>query len=230
LGNLAVFAGGFGSGKSEIAVNFALDIASKANNTVLADLDLVNPFFASRDAREKLAGKKVRLIAPGGGLAFDDIPNLPTEIIAIMKQDNELLIDLPGDEVGALIMGYLSKFVTERSSFDFYLVINPYRPFANEWESLLSLKELFEKASLLKFTGIISNPNMVEETNLEVVLNGHQKVVKLASCLGLPIKYLTVEERLAKFLPPEFKQMVKEIHLYLRPGWLHGLGGGMKDG
>jgi len=222
LGSLAIFAGGFGSGKSEIAVNFAIDMAGKSNRTILADLDLVNPFFASRDAREKLAEQNVKLIAPGGDLAFGDVPNLPTEIIALMKQDNDMLIDLAGDEVGSLVVGYLNKLVIQRGNYEFYLVINPYRPFARDWRSLVELKKLLESAGLVRFTGIISNPNMVEETNLDLVLDGHRRVVEFAVKLELPVKFLTVGERLAGCLPPELKPIAKKINLYLRPSWLQG--------
>ncbi len=227
MGSLAIFAGGFGSGKSEVAVNFAIDMASTSQKTVLADLDLVNPFFASRDAREKLISDNIRLVAPSGELAFGDVPNLPTKIIALMKQDNDMLIDLAGDEVGSLVIGYLSKLVMERGNYEFYLVINPYRPFAGELGSIKELKELLEKAGLIKFTGIISNPNMVEETNLDLVLKGHRRVVNFAAELELPVKYLTVEERVYNCLPHEYHNIAKIIKLYLRPGWLHGSGGGM---
>ena len=227
MGSLAIFAGGFGSGKSEVAVNFAIDMAKRSQKTILADLDLVNPFFASRDAKEKLINKNVRLVAPGGKLAFGDVPNLPTEIIALMKQDNDMLIDLAGDEVGSLVIGYLSKLVMERGNYEFYLVINPYRPFAGELESIKELRQLLEKAGLIKFTGIISNPNMVEETNLDLVLKGHRRVVEFAVELELPVKYLTVEERVYNCLPHEYHNIAKIIELYLRPGWLLGSGGGM---
>lgn len=227
MGSLAIFAGGFGSGKSEVAVNFAIDMAKKSQKTILADLDLVNPFFASRDAKEKLIRKNIRLVAPGGELAFGDVPNLPTEIMALMKQDNDMLIDLAGDEVGSLVIGYLSKLVIGRGNYEFYLVINPYRPFAGELESIKELRQLLEKAGLIKFTGIISNPNMVEETNLDLVLKGHRRVVEFAAGLALPVKYLTVEERVYNCLPHEYHNIAKIIKLYLRPGWLPGSGGGM---
>jgi hypothetical protein len=222
LGSLAIFAGGFGSGKSEIAVNFALAMAGKSKNTVLADLDLVNPFFASRDAREKLAAKNIRFVAPGGDLAFSDIPNLPTEIISLMKQDNDMIIDLAGDEAGSLVVGYLSKLIIERGNYEFYLVINPYRPFASELGSLKELKTNIESAGLIKFTGIISNPNMVEDTNLGLIVEGHRRVVEFAAQLNLPVKYLTVEDRFYRYLPHEYSNISKIIKLYLRPGWLLG--------
>lgn len=227
MGSLAIFAGGFGSGKSEIAVNFAIDLATKSNHTVLADLDLVNPYFASRDAREKLMQRNVKLIAPGGDLAFGDIPNLPAEIVSLMKQDNDMLIDLAGDEVGSLVVGYLNQWVAKRGNYEFYLVINPYRPFARELGSLLELKQLLERAGMVKFTAIISNPNMVEETDLDVILEGHHLVVEYALKLGLPVRYLTVDKRLYGCLPAELKAIARTINLYLRPGWLQGLEGGM---
>ncbi|MDD2510667.1 MAG: hypothetical protein PHG94_06010, partial [Syntrophomonas sp.] len=92
MGKIAVFAGGFGSGKSEVAINFAIEEAKIAAEVVLADLDMVNPFFASREVGQVLERAGVKLFGPGGDLSFGDVPSIPAEIIALIQQENHLFI------------------------------------------------------------------------------------------------------------------------------------------
>lgn len=216
----AIFAGGFGSGKTEIALNFAFDRAKKFNNVILADLDLVNPFFVSRDMKEKLDKHNIRLMAPKGELSFGDVPHIPSEILGLLAQDNEMIIDLAGDEVGSLVLGYISNYVKKRLGFEFFLVINPYRPFAESIEAVNELKEGLEAAAKISFTGIISNPNLVEETELETIISGHKKVLSYANHFKLPVKYLTVEARFYESLKPIYGELLRIIELNLRPEWL----------
>ena len=186
-----IFAGGFGSGKSEVALNFALEKAKTSNSTILADLDLVNPYFASRELRIELEKEGIRLLSPQGDLSFGDVPNLPSEIIGLIRQDNVMFIDLAGDEVGALVLGYLSQYLMRRN-YELFLVLNPYRPFANELHDLQELRDYLQRAAQLKFTGIISNPNLVEETDTEVIIKGHQRVVEFGNALDIPVKHIVV--------------------------------------
>lgn len=223
MGNISVFAGGFGSGKSEIALNFALDAAKKPieeGKVILADLDLVNPFFASREAKHQLEENGVRLLGPRADLIFGDVPQLPPEIIGIIGQDNNMVIDLAGDEIGSLVLGYLSSVIKMRDQMDFFLVLNPYRPFACDIDSVESLKNMLEAASKTKITAIISNPNLVEETDIEVIVKGHAKVQEYADHMHIPLRYLTVEERFYDQLLPQYGSLLRKISLYLRPGWL----------
>lgn len=220
MGYTAIFAGGFGSGKTEIALNFAFNRAKIANNVVLADLDLVNPFFVSREMKNYLEMQNIRLMAPSGELSFGDVPHIPSEILGILGQDNEMFIDLAGDEVGSLVLGYISKHIKKRDGFEFFLVINPYRPFAESLEAVSELKEYLEKAAQLHFTGIISNPNLVEETDLEIIKSGHEKVVAYAQHFGIPVKYLTIEARFYNALQPKYGELLKIINLNLRPEWM----------
>ncbi len=224
MGNIAVFAGGFGSGKSEIAVNFALEEANKATGVVvLADLDMVNPFFASREVGQVLAKAGVRLYAAGGDLAFADVPTIPAEIINIVKQDDYLFIDLGGDEVGSLVMGYLSSFIKKDAEMEVYLVLNPYRPFSVDKDGVYQIKNMIELAARIKITGIISNPNLVEETNLETIIKGHRLVEEFADFLQLPVKFLCVEERFFYQLLPRYGSLLKKLTLHLRPAWLQDI-------
>ncbi|MEN6351796.1 MAG: hypothetical protein ABFD08_20720 [Syntrophomonas sp.] len=223
MGDLTIFAGGFGSGKTEVALNFALERAafSEANKVILADLDLVNPFFTSRELKTRLEQSGVRLVGPSGELSFGDVPHLPQEIIGIIGQDNEMYIDLAGDEVGSLVLGYLSHYVKLRKKYDFFMVLNPFRPFACNLSSVMELKALLEAASRLKITGIVSNPNMVEETDIQFIADGHAMVQSYADAMQIPVKLLVVEERFYEQLFPLYGSLLKKIKLYLRPDWLH---------
>jgi Mrp family chromosome partitioning ATPase len=220
LGSITVLSGGFGSGKTEIAINMALDTAEKVNNVILADLDLVNPYFASRDAKKYLDERGVRLLAPKGELSLGDLPSVPPEIMGFVKQNNNLIIDLAGDEVGALVLGYISNIVRHRNNMEFLMVINPYRPFASQLSDLAELKALLEGAAHLNFTGIVSNPNLVEETDIDVIINGHRKVEQYADKLKIPIRCLAVQEKFFAQLVPTYGKKLKKLKLFLRPHWL----------
>lgn len=219
MGSIVILAGGFGSGKTEVAINMAFDTAKTVNNVVLADLDLVNPYFASRDAKKCLEDKEIRLLAPQGQLSFGDVPSVPPEIMGFIKQDNHMIIDLAGDEVGSLVLGYISNFVSARTNLEFLLVINPYRPFATRLEDLVKMKILLERAAHLTFTGIISNPNLVEETNVDIIINGHRKVEQYADKLKIPLRYLAVQDKFYVQLLPTYGKKLKKLKLFLRPDW-----------
>lgn len=220
MGNITVFAGGFGSGKSEVALNYAFRQAEQSADVVLADLDLVNPYFASRDLREKLGQAGIRLAAPSGQLAFSDVPAIPAEIIGLIRQDNNMIIDLAGDEVGSLVLGYLSQYVAARSNYELLLVLNPYRPFAQDTLSVLLLRDQLEQAARLKFTGIVSNPNLLGETRPDLIREGHARVVDFSQALNIPVRYLTIERKFLRDLTAEYGEVLQAIDLYLRPEWM----------
>ncbi len=218
MGQITVFAGGFGSGKSELALNYAMSKQAAEHKTVLADLDLVNPYFASREAKDMLESQGIRVVAPRADLSFGDVPSIPGEIIGMLQQDNEMIVDLAGDEVGSLVLGYLKAFMQRKTIF--YLVVNPYRPFSQNIESLREVKELMEAAAQREFTAIISNPNLVKETTLDTIRKGHSKVMTFSESLGIPVAYLTVEERFYHDLLNEYGDQLRALLLYLAPNWL----------
>lgn len=220
MAKITIFAGGFGSGKSELAINYALARSRHVDSIVLADLDLVNPYFASRDVKDLLKAHGIRLLAPAGELALADVPTIPAEIIKVLQSSEEVIIDVAGDEVGSMVLGYLSHYIKKRS-YDFYLVINPYRPFARDMASIMGLKQGLEGAANLNFTGLISNPNLMMETNPVIIRSGQQMVLQYAQAMGLPVCYLTAEARFWDELVHEYGEILMPIKLYLNPEWLH---------
>lgn len=220
MGSITIFAGGFGSGKSEVALNWAMDKAKESAGIVLADLDLVNPYFVSRDLKTELNHNGITLVAPGGDLSFGDVPHIPANILTYLRQDNDMVFDLAGDEVGTVVLGYLSTWVIRRSSINLFLVVNPYRPFAGDLQSIGELRTGLERAARMKFTGIISNPNLVEASDINTIIEGHQRVEVYARALNLPVAFLTVQEEFFSELLPKYGPLLKKLRLYLRPDWL----------
>lgn len=221
MGRITIFAGGFGSGKSEIALNYALNEAKIETNIILADLDMVNPYFVSRQLKDILIPAGVRLLAPEGDLSFGDVPAVPREIIGLVKQDNYMVMDVAGDEVGCNVLRYLHKHIITRPDYEFILVLNPYRPFSQDLESVILLRDQLESASGLKFSAIVSNPNLMSDSNCEIIRRGHEKVESYSKALGIPIKCLTIEKKFYRKLFSHYGDLLKVIKLFLMPDWLY---------
>ena len=224
---VTIFSGAFGSGKTEIALNYALERAkhTEYKEILLADLDTANPYFVARDAKDLLGteGEKIRIIAPVKELALADVPNLPSGILGLLRADNDMVAHLAGDKFGALVLGYLSGYIRARHHFNMYMVVNPYRPFSSSIDEVIELKGMLERAGRIEFSGIISNPNLVEETTLELIQEGHGRVVEFAKEMGIPVAYLAVESKYYQELYPEYGNHLKCIKLFLRPNWIRGL-------
>ncbi|MGE5397112.1 MAG: hypothetical protein ACM3MK_06190 [Chitinophagales bacterium] len=211
-----IFAGGLGSGKTEMALNVTSEKAEQ--RPVLADLDLVNPYCCSREMEEKLQEKGITFIGPPPELRLSDVPFMPAGIIGYLKSDRLIVLDVGGDEVGCNVLGYLSRYISVRD-YSMYLVINPFRPYARTMDHVIGLRNSLEKASRLKFSAIVSNPNLNLETLVDSVLEGHEINLRFARELGLPIAYLAVEEGLASEVIDKVKEKVYPIKIHLRPDW-----------
>jgi len=222
LGSINIFAGGYGSGKTELALNFAINSDSQGQDVVLADLDLVNPYFVSRQNQTELKAHHVKLLAPSLKLSFGDVPQLPPKLLAEVQRENQLLIDVAGDDTGGLVIGYLHRYLQQRDPVNLWLVINPYRPFAQNLYDIKESVKQFEDAARLPFTGIISNPHLAEETTADVIRSGHQQVLEYAEALQLKVGYLTVREDFYEQLKPEYGSLLKSIKIFTRPAWLQG--------
>ncbi|HHV76454.1 MAG TPA: hypothetical protein GXX39_03655 [Syntrophothermus lipocalidus] len=220
MGSITIFAGGFGSGKSETALNYALKLVRSCEQVVLADLDMVNPYFCSRELEEVLNKNRVKLLAPIERLRFGDVPQVPPEVVGYLGTENEMVLDVGGDEVGAQVLGYLRPYMRDRP-YRMFLVINPYRPFARELDAVTELRDALERASRLRFTGIVSIPNLASDTDLEVIISGHERVRAYAQKLNLPVVFLVVEDRFYEAVRVQLSDTeVEPVTLYLRPEWL----------
>lgn len=181
--------GHYGSGKTEFSVNYALELKKSHDNVILVDLDIVNPYFRSNDARSLLESNGITVIAPDYAGTNVDIPVLPAEIMRIFNEkDAKIILDVGGDDDGAIALGRYKQFF-DKADYEMSLVVNTKRPLSKTVAEIIEMKENIEIASRLKVTNIIADTNIADETTKDIIINGYETVKEAAQKLNLPVKY-----------------------------------------
>lgn len=194
---ITLLCGHYGSGKTNVALNMAYGISEKHNEVAIADLDIVNPYFRTKDSAEELEKKGIKLIVSEYAGTNVDIPALPAEMYSLTDNKNiKAVIDVGGDDRGALALGRISPSIKEENDYEMLLVINKFRPLTPDAESTVEVMREIEQAGGLKFTGIVNNSNLGELTTLEDVLESVEYANNVAKLTGLPIKCTTVKQEL----------------------------------
>lgn len=195
---VTLFAGHYGSGKTNIAVNYALLLAGEGKRTAIADLDIVNPYFRTKDSAAELAAAGIDLISPQFANSNVDLPALPAEAYRLVE-DRSLyaVMDIGGDDRGAYALGRYTPFLLEEGNFRMAFVANPCRPLTRTPEEALEVMREIEKAGGLPFTCIVNNANLAHETTAKTVLDAVPYMERLSALSGLPVWMTTAEERVA---------------------------------
>ena len=170
---------------------------TQEENVALADIDIVNPYFRSKDSEEMLKKAGIRLICSEYANSNVDIPALPQDMYSV-TDDKSLfsILDVGGDERGALALGRIAPKIREENDFDMLYVVNKFRPLTKDANSAIEIMREIEAARGLEFTGIINNSNLGPETNIEDVLNSLEYANEISRLTNLPIVRTTVEEKL----------------------------------
>jgi hypothetical protein len=198
---LTVFAGHYGSGKTNLAVNYALCLASEGKRVVIADLDIVNPYFRTKDSELELRAAGVEVISPRFANSNVDLPALPAESYRLISDRSVYgVIDLGGDDRGAYALGRFADAIREENDFRMALVVNCYRPMTETVEGLVEILHEIEGAAHLPFTDIVNNSNLAEETTAEVVLDSLDYAREASETTGLPIWFHAAEAEVARSL------------------------------
>ena len=214
---ITLICGHYGSGKTNIAVNMAFDLKRRFPKVAIADLDIVNPYFRTKDSSEELAAAGIRLIVSEYATTNLDIPALPQEMYAIVDdKDLVSVVDVGGDDRGAYALGRLSPAIREENNYDMFLVINRYRPLTPDAASTIEVMREIEAAASLKFTGIIHNSNLGAQTTAEDVLSSEAYAQEISRLSGLPIVLTTAEEGVAGELEGKVENLFS-MHLQKRP-------------
>lgn len=194
---MTLFAGHYGSGKTNIAVNYALHLKQLGNEVVVADLDIVNPYFRTRDSLEELTAAGIKLISSEFASSNVDLPALPQEVYSLLDKRGEMAImDIGGDDRGAYALGRYSDAVKAENDYEMLFVFNKYRPLTPTAEDALEIMGEIEAAGHIKFTAIVNNSNLGALTTAEDILNSVEETEKLSRLSGLPVKMTTVREDL----------------------------------
>lgn len=194
---VTLLCGHYGSGKTNIAVNMAIDLKKKTEKVLIADLDIVNPYFRTKDSIEEFDKAGIKLIGSAFANTNLDAPALPQEMYAIIHDPSyHAIVDVGGDDVGAVALGRLSETIAKENDYDMFLVVNCYRPLTKDVKSTIEVKEEIEIASRLKFTGIINGSNLASGTTAEAILDSVDYAKEVAENVKLPLVATAVEESL----------------------------------
>ena len=205
---ITLFCGHYGSGKTNIAVNAALKLSEEYKNIALADLDIVNPYFRTKDSSSMLSEKGIRLICSEYANTNVDIPALPAEIYTITDDKNlKSVVDIGGDDRGAYVLGRISEKIVSENDYDMLMVINSYRPLTRDAQSTMEVLNEIETAAKIKFTGLINNSNLGEETTPEDVLASLEYAQSVSKATGLPVVATTVKEELYEALQGKIENL-----------------------
>lgn len=207
---ITLFAGHYGSGKTSIAVSWAKHIKSQGFKTTIVDLDIVNPYFRTKDSERELKDAGIELICSEYANTNLDAPALPKEIYkAISDKESHLVIDVGGDDRGAVALGRYTPDILDEDNYDMLFVANCYRPLTKTPEEALEIMREIETASQLPFTGIVNNSNIGDETTPEAILASKEYIEKLSKLSGLPHVMTTATgelyEKIKNQCPDSFK-------------------------
>lgn len=174
----------------------------------MADLDIVNPYFRTKDSAARLEQAGIRLICSSFANSNVDIPSLPPDLYAITDDQNtHMVLDIGGDDSGATVLGRLAPAIREEDDYAMLLVVNGYRPLTRDAASTMEVLRDIEAACGLRFTGIVNNSNLGVETTADDVLHSVSYAEQVAQMSGLPVVLTTVDERLYPALEGKIPQL-----------------------
>lgn len=206
---LTLFAGHYGSGKTNIAVNYALLLAKEGKKVCIADLDIVNPYFRTKDSAEVLAKAGIELVSPQFANSNVDLPALPAEAYKLVTDKSTYgIMDIGGDDRGAYALGRYVPSIINENNYKMVFVANCYRPLTATPQEALEVMREIEEACKLKFTDIINNSNLGEETVAETVLASTNYINELSEISGLPVFAHTAKREVAKELKGKLSPVI----------------------
>lgn len=210
---ITVICGHYGCGKTNLALNLAVEAVKSGRKSVIVDMDIVNPYFRSSDYVDFLDRHGVQLIAPVFANTTLDTPVLPPEIYSVFNmEDTDVFIDAGGDDVGATALGRLSQQLEEHG-YEMIYVVNRYRILSTEPQEAMELLHEIEAASHLKATAVVNNSHLGVNTDMGAVIDAEGYAQEAARLCGLPLLYSTVPDFAAEGdMPGTLKTVRRYVH------------------
>jgi len=212
---ITIFGGRFGCGKTEIALNYALEQAKKGNAPFLIDLDIVTPYFRTRDRAKQMAEQGVEIVSPFEVGQYIHIPAIDPRILGAIEQaERPVILDVGGDEQGARALSQYADTIKQKG-YEMHFVVNPYRPFMDSATGVREAVREIETSSRLRASTLVSNPNLMSETSPELFNKGHKQVLQAADALGLQVSMAVMSKSLLKkMVQPSLNVPILVIHRF----------------
>jgi hypothetical protein len=208
-----IFAGHFGSGKTEIALNFAMKEKQNGNEVTIIDLDIVNPYFRSKDAEKYLKKNEIKLIANRFASSNLDMPIVPAEVLSVFKDNGGVVIfDVGGDDDGAYALGRYLEFF-KKFGYEMHFVVNTRRPMTSTTDEFIEIAQRIEDASRLKFTDIYNNTNLSVMTDETTLLSDYGVIEDLSEKMGIPVAAQCGTKAALSKIPDSMNKFKIEIYL-----------------
>ncbi len=222
---ITVLTGHYGSGKSEFAVNLALKEAKAGKHVALVDMDIVNPYFRSREKRQMLEEAGIRVI--GNSLEQDqgiDLPAVSAEMYAPLQDERyRAIFDSGGNAAGARLLATFRSLLSPEET-ELLCVCNANRPETADAQGILRHIRSIESVSGLQISGLINNTHMMEHTTLQDILKGYRICTQVTELTGIPLRWTTVPLKNAETYQKEINHFPGEIlpvTMYLREAWMN---------
>ncbi len=217
---LYVIIGAYGSGKSEYAIHLAREKKAQGENVVLVDMDVVNPYFRSREIRSEFIAEGMDIIAPENEYSFTDVPMLSPRIMgAIQDNSQTVILDVGGDPAGCRTLARFTQAISIRG-YKMVFVINTKRPFTSTSDEITQMKKALEEASQLQISEFVCNANLMEYTDAQIVGEGISIINKVAINTSTPFYHYLVLDKYEDLVPDSLKGKVRKIMKYtLRKPW-----------
>lgn len=219
---LVIVTGHYGSGKTEFSVNYAVKMKSNYDNVSLADLDIVNPYFRSREKKIFLENIGIKVLDSSiNNNQTLDLPALPAGIMgSITNLNMKAILDIGGDPVGARVLSRFSEQI-KKMDYDLFYVINGNRPETQTKENVIRYLKDIEETSGLKVTGLINNTHLLKDTSVSDVELGHELSKEVSWEIDVPIRYEVAMKNIAdKIVNEEIKSKLFPMDLYMREEWM----------
>lgn len=217
---IRIIIGHYGSGKTEFSVNYAIKLKEVFDKVTLADLDVVNPYFRSRQQEKMLTEKGITVIGSSIKGSGSDLPAVSGGVLGpLQSEDTQVVLDVGGDSAGARTLGRYEEYFIE-GSYDMFCVVNANREQTSTVDGILRHVYAIEKTAKAKVTGIINSTHLLQFTTVEEVLKGQELCKKAAEKLKVPIKYVVAIEEVAKKLPSDIDGEIFPIKMYMREKWM----------
>ena len=224
--DIHIITGHLGSGKTEVAVNFALQLAERAHQSdnhppvAVVDIDVVNPYFAAREARTTLESRGIKVVAPSIKTTTADLLVLPSEVYRILHlEDHVIIIDVGGDSSGARILSSLYEHLRGKKALHVYCVVNTKRPSTSFYQGIIAHIQDINAVSRLPITGLIHNTHLLDETSRQDICQGQKLLEQVSQETKLPIVFTAVMKEIARQIKGIGNDVLPMVR-YLKPPYV----------